>query len=147
MNKIFLPNKTKTLLALFTLLFLSLTSCKTTLNIPDNASATQLIQMGQDAMELMNYKNSRIYYETVIQRYGMNIALYIEARYEMGHLFLRQKKYSDAYIAFQEILEIFENAEYGTVPQAYKKLAIIGMNAIPDKVKQKIEKDFSKEKE
>lgn len=110
-------------------------SCNTVPEIPADASSTQLIQMGQDAMEFSNYTAAETYYNAVIQRYGMDISAYIEASYELGHLYLKQKKYALAYQKFDEILSTFENAEIGVIPAAYKKLATIGMEQIPAKYK------------
>ena len=116
-------------------LFLSslFSSCNTTPVIPSTASATQLIQMGQDAAELSNYKAAETYYLEVIRRYGIDTNIYIEARYELGHIYLTQKKYDDAYTSFMEILDIYSNAEFGSVPGAFKKLAQIGLTQIPPK--------------
>lgn len=116
----------------FVLLILA---CKSTPTIPDDTSAVQLIQLGQDAESSLNYKLAENYYNTVIMRYGMDTSIYIEARYELGHLCLKQKRYAEAYNYFSEILDIFENAEFGTIPQAYKKLALMGLDQIPEKYK------------
>lgn len=112
---------------------LFLFSCSSTPKIPEEATATQLIQMGQDALENSNYKAAEVYYMAVIQRYGTDTNLYIEARYELGHTYLQQKKYDEAYTSFAEILAIYENAEYGSVPGSFKKLAQIGMKNLPEK--------------
>lgn len=86
-------------------------------------------------MEFSNYTAAETYYNAVIQRYGMDISAYIEASYELGHLYLKQKKYALAYQKFDEILSTFENAEIGVIPAAYKKLATIGIEQIPAKYK------------
>lgn len=117
------------ILSTFTFLF----SCQTVPTIPENATSTQLIQLGQDALSNSNYTAAETYYKAVIQRYGMNTAIYVEARYELGHMYLKQKKYQSAYNQFKEILDIFQNAELGTLPVSYKKLAEMGMNRIPEK--------------
>ena len=110
-------------------------SCNTVPKIPDDATSTQLIQMGQDALEISNYTAAETYYNAVIQRYGMDTTTYIEASYELGHLYLKQKRYEEAYQKFDEILVIFSNAEIGTIPASYKKLAEMGMERIPEKYK------------
>ncbi len=93
--------------------------------------------MGQDALEVSNYTAAETYYITVIQRYGMDTATYIEASYELGHLYLKQKKYDEAYRKFDEILGIYSNAEIGTIPASYKKLAEMGIEKIPEKHRTK----------
>lgn len=110
-------------------------SCNSVPEIPATASSTQLIQLGQDALEISNYTAAETYYNAVIQRYGMDTATYIEARYELGHLYMKQNKYPEAYASFNEILGIFENAEFGSIPAAYKKLALMGIDNIPEKYK------------
>ncbi len=110
-------------------------SCGSVPEIPADATATQLIQSGQDALEYSNYKAAETYYNAVIQRYGMDTATYIEATYELGHMYLKQKKYEQAYQKFDEILATFENAEIGVIPAAFKKLAQMGINQIPEKYK------------
>ncbi|MGP1459031.1 MAG: hypothetical protein ACTTKL_06955 [Treponema sp.] len=110
-------------------------SCKSTKVIPADATYAQLIQMGQDAFSGARYRAAERYYTAVIYRYGMDTRAYIEARYELGHLYLRRRRYAQAYRSFNEILGIFENAEYGSVPPAYKKLAQMGMDKIPEKYK------------
>ena len=108
-------------------------SCNSVPEIPLTATSTQLIQMGQDSLSMKNYVAAETYYNAVIQRYGMDTRVYIEARYELGHMYLQQKKYQEAYRNFSEILEIFENAEYGSIPASFKKLAQMGINNIPEK--------------
>lgn len=122
------------LLFIFSLGLLA-TSCGTVPKIPADATSTQLIQMGQDALEFSNYTAAETYYNAVIQRYGMNTATYIEASYELGHLYLKQKRYEEAYQKFDEILATFENAEIGAIPASYKKLAEMGIEKIPEKYK------------
>lgn len=112
---------------------LSMASCGTVPKIPEDATSTQLIQMGQDALEFSNYTAAETYYKAVIQRYGMDTATYIEASYELGHLYLKQKRYEEAYQKFDEILATFANAEIGAIPAAYKKLAEMGIEKILEK--------------
>lgn len=119
----------------FAFVFISvvLASCTSTPQIPENASATQLIQLGQDALEVSNYKAAESYYMAVIQRYGTDINLYVEARYELGHMYFKQKKYDEAYTCYDEILKIYANSEYGALQGAFKKLAQIGMENLPER--------------
>ena len=72
-------------------------SCASVPEIPADAGSTQLIQLGQDALSNSNYKAAETYYKAVIQRYGMDTSIYIEASYELGHMYIKQKKYEKAY--------------------------------------------------
>ena len=55
----------------------------------------------------------------------------MKARYELGHLYLKQKKYAAAYASFKEILDMYASTTPGVLPGAYNKLAEIGMQRIP----------------
>jgi outer membrane protein assembly factor BamD (BamD/ComL family) len=107
-------------------------SCNTVKEIPDDLSAAQLIQLGQDAYGNAQYKNAELYYSTVISRYGMNNDTYIEAKYELGHLYLKQKDYTAAYDTFKKIVDLYASSAPGTYPGAYSKLAQIEMAKIPE---------------
>ena len=86
-------------------------SCSSTPSISENATATQLIQMGQDALDIGNYKAAETCYKAVIEKYGEDINLYIEARYELGHMYLTRKKYGEAYAIF--FRNSFDLRQYG----------------------------------
>ena len=71
-------------------------------------------------------------------RYGTDPAIYVEARYELGRIYLSQKKYDKAYEAFNEILDIYDS--YGSMlPGAYKKLCNISLSQIPAAKLQELE--------
>jgi outer membrane protein assembly factor BamD (BamD/ComL family) len=106
-------------------------SCGTVEEIPHDLSAAQLIQLGQDAYGKTQYKNAEIYYRTVISRYGMDNSIYIEARYELGHLYIKEKKYDDAYTSLKEIIDLYASTTPGTLSGAFNKLAQIEMAKIP----------------
>lgn len=119
---------------------LVLAACKSTQEIPEDLTAEQLIQLGQDAYGESNYKNAERYYEIVITRYGLNTDKYIEARYELGHLYLKEKKYEKAYDTFKEIEDLYASAGSGSVSPSFNKLAEIGMKQIPANKLPKTEK-------
>ncbi len=124
-----------TLTALF--FSVSMTSCRSTqIEIPDNMTAKQLIQQGQNSYESGKYKTAQFYYNTVIERFGDDKATYIEARYEIAHLYIKQKKYNKAQPILEEIIGLFKNAEPGTLPASYEKLAEIELKKIPSNKKE-----------
>ena len=65
----------------------------------------------------------------------MNTNVYIEATYELGHLYLSRKDYERAFAKFNEIIELYETAEFGVLPASFKKLSQLGINRIPEKFK------------
>ena len=107
-------------------------SCRTIKEIPEEKTAAQIIQLGQNCIGVSDYKSAVFCYETAIERYGSNPAIYVEAKYELAHTYLRQKKYDKAYEIFNELLDLYD--KYGTaLPGAYKKLCNIGLSQIPEK--------------
>lgn len=102
-------------------------------DVPTDLTAAQLIQKAQTAHEKLDDKSAIYYYETLVKRYGTNLAIYVEGQYELGHLYLRTHKYEKAYPYFEEIIKIYDDTSYGDLPTAYKKLAEIGISQIPEK--------------
>lgn len=123
----------KTLILSLLIISAAFFGCKSTVTIPLEATYTQLIQMGQDSIEYANYSAAESYYLAAIQRYGMDTNVYIEAKYELGRLYLTQEKWEKAFAQFNEILSIYENADFGTYPQAYNKLCKLSIEQIPEK--------------
>ena len=106
------------------------TSCKTLKEIPEDKTSAQIIQMAQNYVSIADYKSAELCYNTVIDRYGSDPAIYVEAKYELGRVYLAQKKYDKAYATFNELLNIYDS--YGAMlPGAYKKLCNISINQIP----------------
>ena len=113
-------------------------SCKTIKYIPEDKTAAQIIQMGQNCVGISDYKSAEFCYETLLERFGTEPAVYAEGKYELGHTYLRQKKYDKAYATFNELLDIYD--AYGSaLPGAYKKLCNIGLSQIPEKKLKELE--------
>jgi outer membrane protein assembly factor BamD (BamD/ComL family) len=107
-------------------------SCRTVKDIPEDLTAPQLLQKGQSCFDNADYKSAEVYYQTTIDRYGDDTVTYIEAKYELAHLYIKRKKYEKARSALDEILEIYAYAPSGSLPASYKKLVQIEMAKIPD---------------
>ncbi len=116
-------------------LMIIMASCSTIKNIPEDKTSAQIIQMGQNAASINSYNNAIYCYETVIERFGTNPSIFVEAKYEIGYVYLKQKKYDKANTAFSEILQLYD-AMGAALPPAYKKLAEIGMEKIPERYKK-----------
>lgn len=127
---------------LATLILLSaavLVSCASIKEIPEDKTSAQIIQMGQNSVSVSDYKSALFCYQTAIERFGTNPTVYAEAKYEQGHVYLKQKKYEKAYQSFDELINIYEYNP-GIIPPAYKKLAQIGITKIPAKKLAEIQK-------
>lgn len=111
---------------------LALAACTTNTVISDDASAKELIQRGQEAYEKSRNKEALAYFTAVVDRYGSDPALYIEARYEIAHLYMKRKNYEAAAPVLQEIIKLYANYPIGTFPASYQKLAQLELAKIPE---------------
>lgn len=119
-------------------------SCASLKEIPEDKSAAQIIQMGQNAVSVTDYKSALLCYSTTIERFGTDPSIYAEARYEMGNVYLKQKKYDKAYGVFKELLDLY--ALNGSIfPPAYKKLSQICIKQIPEKTLADLRKQYNSE--
>lgn len=99
-------------------------------DIPEDLTAQELIQNGQTNFENGNYKAALAYYNTAVERFNDWPAIYVEARYEIGHVYMKQNKFDKAEPVFNELAEIYRNSAPGALPAAYKKLAEIELAKI-----------------
>ena len=106
-------------------------SCKTITEIPMEKTSAQIIQMGQNAVTSADYKSAEFCYKTALERFPANPKVLVEAKYELGNVYLKQKKYALAYAEFSQLLELYDSAPTA-YPSAYKKLAQIGISKIPN---------------
>ena len=130
----------KKLISIFAILSISALffSCKTIKYIQEDKTAAQIIQMGQNCVSVSDYISAEFCYTTVLDRFGTDPSIFAEAKYELGHTYLRQRKYDKAYTTFNELLDIYD--AYGTaLPGAYKKLCNIGLSQIPEKRLKELE--------
>ncbi|MCQ2576021.1 MAG: tetratricopeptide repeat protein [Treponema sp.] len=114
------------------LLVFGVVSCASTKEIPENLTAAQLFQGGQDAYSDGNYKQAEAYYNKILDMYGDNIDTYIEAKYELGHLYVKTKDYKKAFDTLTEVLSLYEADITGTLPASFKKLSTIELQKIPE---------------
>ncbi len=115
------------------LLAFALSSCGSVPKEIPEMTSQELIQNGQTSYENSNYKAALAYFNTAVERFGDWPSVYVEARYEIGHVYMKQKKYSLAEPIFNEIVEIYKNSTPGSIPAAYNKLAQIELAKIPGK--------------
>lgn len=124
------------LLAVFAVFALSLASCASNAPISEDLSAKQLIQNGQDNFDGGRYKAALRYYNAALERFGENDpAVYVEAKYEIGHIYMKRKKYESARNVFTEITDLYSATMPGMLPGAYLKLSQIELEKIEAKGK------------
>lgn len=108
-----------------------LASCKSAPEEPKaDATAREIIQMAQTEQNSNNTDNALYYYGKLLQRYGTDTAVYVEGRFEIAHIYVKQKKYKTAKPMLEEILDIYSKSQPGQLPGAFKKLAENDMKKI-----------------
>ena len=112
-------------------------SCKSQeIAVAPEATSLEIIQLAQTAFDKGKKNDAVKYYEILLQRYGMNPAIYVEARYEIAHVYVKQKKYKDAEPILLELKEIYDSSAPGALPGAYRKMAMKDLEKIQDKLGQ-----------
>lgn len=120
----------KKIFILLPILAIFFISCKTIKEIPQEKTAAQIIQMGQNYVTFGDYKSAEFCYKEALARFYENPQILAEAKYELGNVYLKQKKYDLAFNEFSQLLNMYD--ENPTIyPSAYKKLSNIGLSKIP----------------
>ena len=112
-----------------TLLFGCLSS---SVEIPYESTDREIIQLAQTEYDAGHTERALYCYNTLLKRYGNDTAIYVEGRYEIGHLYLKEKNYSMAEEIFEEIISIYDGSAPGTLPGAFKKLTELDLEKIPE---------------
>ena len=117
--------------AILTTLLISLTlfSCNTVKEIPMDKTPAQIFQYGQSAAAAGSYSSAEFCFKTALERFGTEPAIFVEAKYELGHIYAKQKKYDLAEECFNQVLNAYEANPYVLDP-AFKKLCQIGLDSI-----------------
>ncbi len=92
--------------------------------VSNEATSREIIQKAQSAYDSGHPNQAISYYQILLQRYGMDTATYIEGRYEIAHIYVKQKKYLQAKPILEEIIEIYNGVQPGVLPGSFKKLAV-----------------------
>ena len=127
MKKIFLLLTTLLISGLFF-------SCKTIKEIPSEKTAAQIIQMGQNAASVDSFSDAEFCYKTALERFPDDISIFVQAQYELGHIYTKQKKYEKASDAFYSILDLSKKNPRA-VPPKYIKLCNMGLERIAEEQK------------
>ena len=91
--------------------------------IPDDLTAAELIQRGQEASDRNRYNISLQYYAAIIERYPMDIDSVCAAEYEIAFIHYKQKKYDMAKIEFTDLLERYNIPDEALLPPQFKILS------------------------
>jgi tetratricopeptide (TPR) repeat protein len=107
-------------------------------NVPQGATAEEIIQRAQEASDRNRYNTALQYYEILLDRNLTNIDMVCTAEYEIAFIHYKQKKYDQARTEFNELLERYDTPDEELLPQQYKKLSLIVLESIKTKEEQRI---------
>ncbi|MDR1174604.1 MAG: hypothetical protein LBK83_03925 [Treponema sp.] len=110
--------------------------------IPDDLSAMELIQRGQEASDKNRYGLSLLYYQALLERNRTNSTLVCTAEYEIAFIHYKEKNYDQARDELEALLERYEEEDAETLPPEYRILADIVLKHIDEKQNAKLI-DFS----
>ncbi|MDR2468576.1 MAG: outer membrane protein assembly factor BamD [Spirochaetaceae bacterium] len=114
--------------------FAFLTGCFTgPVVIPDNASAQEIIQMGQTAMDRDRYNQAIQYFQAVLERFPYNDAWMCDAEYGVAAVHYKQKKYTLAKEELSALLAKYDASGGSNLPKRYQILARNRLNVIAEK--------------
>lgn len=132
----------KKILTILTTLIISLSlfSCMSIKEIPADKTAAQIIQLGQNASMSGSFSGAEFCYNTALDRFGDDPSIFVQATYELGHMFAKQKKYEKAKNAFNQIIAL-EDAQPGIVLPKYLKLCEMGLESITNATTPKTKKN------
>ncbi len=102
-------------------------------SVSEALSKEELVQLAQDAYDSGNIKASEFYYNTIIERFSDDIGARIAAMFEIAHIKIKDKNWDEARPLLEEIISYFDAPDSAlTLPQEYKKLAIIDWKKLPE---------------
>ncbi|MDR2943171.1 MAG: hypothetical protein LBV17_11330 [Treponema sp.] len=127
--------KRQHILTAFAVIFL-FSACASSVNISEELSPAELIQLAQEALDKNRYKMALQYYQTLNERNRGNIDLVITAEYEIALIHYKQKKYQQAKNELLSVLEYFDTPDEELLPQHYKKLSKIVIERIEKRGKR-----------
>jgi outer membrane protein assembly factor BamD (BamD/ComL family) len=106
-------------------------------NIPDEITAAELIQRGQEASDRNRYNHALQYYQALLDRNLTNIDLVCAAEYEIAFVHYKQKKYDEAKTEFNALLERYNTPDEELLPQQFKTLSNIMLERMAEREKKR----------
>jgi hypothetical protein len=100
--------------------------------IPDDATAAEIVQMGQAAMDRNRYSQAIKYYDAIRARFPENLEAVAGADYEIAFIHYKQQKYDDARNEFAALLEKYNTPDGAALPKKYQILSNAVLAKIPE---------------
>jgi outer membrane protein assembly factor BamD (BamD/ComL family) len=115
---------------------LCLSACATgKVNIPQDLSAMEIIQRAQEASDKNRYNIALQYYQALFDRNPSNVDMICVAEYEIAFIHYKQRKYPQARMEFEALLERYDAPDGEYLPPQFKILATKVLEQIDEKEK------------
>ena len=100
--------------------------------IPEDLTAMELIQRGQEASDRNRYTASLRYYHAILERFPQDIDSICAAEYEIAFIHYKQKRYETARTLFNQLLERYNIPDEELLPAHFKILSHIVLARIEE---------------
>jgi hypothetical protein len=107
-------------------------------SIPADVTVNQLKQKGQEAFDYNNLKAAEVYYQIIIDRFGTDMSALTAAEFEIAHLRIKEKKWTDARTRLETIIARYDGEGGATLPPEYLVLAKNDLARIPATAKKPV---------
>jgi len=116
------------------LLALFFSACATgRLNIPYDLSPEELIQRAQEASDRNRFNHALQFYKALLERNPDNLALVVNAEYEIGFIHERRRNFDEARIWLNRVLERYEAPGGEALPEKFMVLAQIVLERVEER--------------
>ncbi len=106
-------------------------SCLTVDSVPQEMTAPELLREAQNSYDKGSSRKALVYYQALAERYGSDATMYVTARYETAHIYIKKHKWAKAEPILQEVIEIYRNMPAGTISGSFLKMAESDLEKIP----------------
>ena len=118
--------------ALLAVLFFS--ACATgRINISYELSPEELIQRAQEASDRNRFNHALQFYQALLDRNPGNLALVVNAEYEIGFIHYRQRNLDEARVWLNTLLERYEAPGGEALPEKFRVLAHVVLGRIDER--------------
>jgi outer membrane protein assembly factor BamD (BamD/ComL family) len=115
-------------------IFFSCASVPEESDIPQDLSSAELAQQAQNNFDKGAVETAQVYYQAIIHRFADTPAAVASAEFELAHIKIRQKKWSEALVLLDSLIEKYNNDIFYQLPRSYLKLAELDREKIPKKI-------------
>ena len=113
--------------------FLLIMSCiSSPVEISDDITPMELIQLAQSASDRNRFKLAMHYYEIILERFPHDIDSVCAAEYEIAFIYYKRRNYTQAREGFNNLLERYNVPDAELLPQQFRVLSHIVLDRMDE---------------